>query len=266
MAQGEHGNFIWYELMTDDPAVAKEFYHAIFGWRVDAGANAIPGGTEYRMIGRSDGGNAGGVLTLSADMMAQGMKPCWLAYVQTPDVDATAKAIVDAGGAIHMPPTDLPVGRIAMVSDPWGAMFYIMAPIPPAQDPEATSDVFADLPGHVRWHDFWTVDQPAAGQLYRDLFDWQQDGAMPMGDGREYRFMSNGQGMIGGLGQALADGRGPRWDIYIGVDDIGRAIEAAEASGGRALGQPNPVPGGDFAVHMQDPRGAHFGMVGPRKE
>ena len=30
-----HGSFIWYELMTPDPAAAKRFYDAVVGWNID---------------------------------------------------------------------------------------------------------------------------------------------------------------------------------------------------------------------------------------
>ena len=55
---GSTGGFIWYELMTPDPAAAKRFYDAVVGW--DIAENSVAPGIEYRMIGRSDGGNAGG--------------------------------------------------------------------------------------------------------------------------------------------------------------------------------------------------------------
>src|SRR3546814_9435982 len=93
------------------------------------------------MIGRSDGGNAGGVLALNADMIAGGARPAWMGYLHTPDVDGMIAAIEADGGTVHMPATDLPVGRIAMLSDPQGAVFYIMNPIPPAGMEDMASDV-----------------------------------------------------------------------------------------------------------------------------
>ena len=31
---GSTGGFIWYELMTPDPAAAKRFYDAVVGWDI----------------------------------------------------------------------------------------------------------------------------------------------------------------------------------------------------------------------------------------
>ena len=48
--------------MTTDAAAAGDFYSAVVnGWTF---GERVPTEVEYRMIQRSDGGNAGGVLTL----------------------------------------------------------------------------------------------------------------------------------------------------------------------------------------------------------
>src|SRR5690349_1917981 len=117
------GGFIWYELMTPDPAAAKRFYDAVVGWSI--GADSVAPGIEYRMIGRSDGGNAGSVLTLNDEMIAGGARPIWLGYLHTDDVDGKVAAIQADGGGVMMAPWDQPgVGRLAMVTDPSRAVFY----------------------------------------------------------------------------------------------------------------------------------------------
>ncbi|MGX7894768.1 VOC family protein [Tsuneonella sp. HG222] len=264
--QEDRGAFVWYELMTDDPAGAKAFYDAVVGWNLQAEGNRMPNGSEYRMIGRSDGGNAGGVLAITPAMAGHGTKPGWFPYIHSPDVDATCQALTEAGGTVHMAPSDMGVGRIAMVADPWDAVFYVMDPQPPAGDPDAKSDVFAGKPQHVRWNDLWSPDPAKAAALYGELFGWRQEGSMPMGEQGDYLFLYRGEGMIGAAGPATPGGRGPRWDIYIGVDDIDRAAQAVEAGGGKLTGEIQQIPGGDYSVHAQDPQGAAFGLVGPRKE
>src|SRR6476620_7644474 len=84
------GGFIWYELMTSDAASAKKFYDAVVGWNIDD-HNSVPGGggVDYRMINRSDGGFAGGVLVLTNDMIAHGAKPTWIGYLHVGNVDQT---------------------------------------------------------------------------------------------------------------------------------------------------------------------------------
>src|SRR6476469_7657838 len=132
------------------------------------------------MIGRSDGKFAGGAMQITDEMKQHGARPVWLAYIYSPDVDAQATAIERDGGKVMMPPFDIPgVGRVAMVTDPQGAPFYIMTPIPPAGEPEAKSDVFSpDQPQRVRWNELSTTDQDAAIDFFRRQFGWGQEGSM----------------------------------------------------------------------------------------
>src|SRR3990170_2568514 len=117
-----HGSFIWYELITPDPDGSKRFYDAVVGWDIEAQPS---GDMDYRMIRRSDGGHAGGVLRLSDDMASHGARPVWLGYIGVDDVDASVAATEQSGGKALMPATDMPgVGRIAMVADAQGAPFY----------------------------------------------------------------------------------------------------------------------------------------------
>jgi uncharacterized protein len=262
----DRGAFIWYELMTDDPAGAREFYRAVVGWEIEAEGQAVPTGTTYRMIQRADGGMAGGLLEISADMKANGARPGWLGYIHHPDVDGAVAAVKDAGGAVHMPAVDLPVGRIAMVSDPQGAVFYLMNPTPPADAPDAKSDVFDYAKAqHMRWNELWTTDQDAAVALYTDLFGWTQEGAMPMGEMGDYRFIQRDGTGIGAIGKARPDGEGSRWQYFAGVEDIDRACAAVTENGGKLLGEPQQIPGGEYSVYAHDPQGATIGLVGPRK-
>jgi predicted enzyme related to lactoylglutathione lyase len=253
--------------MTPDPAAAKSFYDAVVGWSVDAKGTSMPNGSEYRMIGRSDGGHAGGVLTLTPDMQSHGAFPGWFGYLHTPDVDAAAKALTEAGGEVHMAPTDMEgVGRMAMVSDPQGAAFYLMKPTPPAGQPDAVSDVFSPTDAqHVRWNELATSDPDAAISLYTGLFGWTQNGDMDMGAMGKYRFIQqNGTG-IGAIMKTMPDAPQSAWSFYFGVDDIDRAAEAIRAGGGTISHGPAEIPGGEFSLNARDPQGANFGLVGPRK-
>lgn len=274
----ERGGFIWYELITDDVDKAREFYRAVVGWEIAAEGQAMPTGTTYRMIQRSDGGNAGGVLTMSDDMKAHGGKPVWLGYIHHPDIDAAIERIEAAGGAVHMPAMDMPgVGRMAMVGDPQGAIFYLMTPTPP--EPGARSDVFDPVKAqHIRWNELWTSDQAAAVALYTALFGWTQQGAMQMpalsdaagaaewGPVDDYLFVQHRGLGIGAIARAQPGGEGPRWQYFAGVDDIDRASKAAVEHGGKVLGEPQQIPGGEYTVYAHDPSGATIGLVGPRKE
>jgi predicted enzyme related to lactoylglutathione lyase len=264
----DRGAFIWYELMTPDPLGAKAFYGGVVGWDID-GANAMPGGNvDYRMIKRADGGLAGGVLTLSPEMVGGGAQPGWIGYVHVFDVDEAVERVVEAGGTLHMGPENMEgIGRMAMIADPWGATIYVMTPTPPADDPDAKSDVYDyQKAQHVRWNELQTSDPAGAVRLYGQLFGWEQKDKMPMGEMGDYLFISRGDGMIGAIMPEVPGAGGTSWSYYIGVDDIDRAAKAVTSGGGTLNGEIMQIPGGEYSVHCSDPQGASFGLVGPRKE
>ncbi len=260
----QQGSFIWYELKTDDPAGAKRFYDAVVGWSI--ATDTVAPGLEYRMIGRSDGGRAGGIMTLTEEMRAGGARPVWLGYLHAADVDRAIEAIRSDSGRVMMAPWDQPgVGRLAMVADPQGAPFYLMAPEPMPGPADAASDVFSvDQPQHVRWNELSTSDPVAAIGFYSRHFGWRQDGDMDMGELGKYQFLHQGETMIGAVMPKMPQMPASMWTFYIGVDDIDRATEAVRAGGGQVMQDPIEIPGGEYAINAVDPQGATFGLVGPR--
>ena len=256
------GDFIWYELMTADPEGAKAFYDSVVGWNIGPSVAEYNG---YRMIQRSDGKAAGGILPLTADMQQHGARPTWLGYIHVEDVDRGAQEIERDGGKMLMC-NDIPnVGRIALIADPSGAHFYIMKPIPPANDPNATSDVFSpDQAQHVRWNELATSDQDGAVQFYAKHFGWTQQGEMDMGEFGKYRFIQANGVAIGAIMHKPPQIPVSLWTFYIGVDDIDRAASAITSGGGKIMHGPMEIPGGEFSLNGLDPEGAPFGIVGPR--
>jgi predicted enzyme related to lactoylglutathione lyase len=258
------GSFIWYELLTSDIAGAKRFYDAVVGWNI-AGRSDFP--NDYRMIARSDGGHAGGAMQITDEMKAHGARPVWLAYIGADDVDSTAAAIQADGGKLMMPSFDIPgIGRVAMVTDPVGTPFYIMKPIPPAGQPDAESDVFSvNQPEHVRWNQLTTEDQDGVIAFFTRHFGWVQDGAMPMGEMGDYKFIYQNGVRVGAVMRKPPQLPMSMWTFYIGVGDIDRAAEAVNGGGGKILHGPMEIPGGEYSLDGIDPQGSAFGLVGPRK-
>jgi uncharacterized protein len=254
------GDFIWYELMTTDPEGAKAFYDAVVGWDVGEAAAEYNG---YRMINRSDGKFAGGLLPITEEMAQHGARPGWLGYLNVADVDEKVAAIEAAGGKTWMGATDIPnVGRIALVTDPQAAPFYVMKPIPPANDPHARSDVFsADAEQRIGWNELQTTDVDAARAFYGDQFGWVTDDFMDMGEMGEYRFIDHGGRRIGALFKS-SDDKPAHFRFYIRVPSISAAKEIAEQKGGTIHMGPHQVPTGDYIVIGADPQGAEFALVG----
>jgi predicted enzyme related to lactoylglutathione lyase len=128
---------IWTELRTNDPAGARSFYGALFGWRFD-------GPTAYL----GDGVVAGIVAAEPA------VPPMWTTFFVVDDVAATVTAVADAGGA----------GSTAVVSDPTGAVVGLRQGDPRGGAPAAGG------PGTAAWHELLTSDVDAAVGFYRRVF------------------------------------------------------------------------------------------------
>jgi predicted enzyme related to lactoylglutathione lyase len=117
----EPGTFSWCELTTDGLDDAKTFYRAVFGWESDTHGEGPGAYTEFALDGRSIAG-----------MMAKppGMPPeapsFWAVYFAVDDCDAAVAKITESGGSLMMGPMDIEPGRFAVVTDPAGAMFYVM--------------------------------------------------------------------------------------------------------------------------------------------
>jgi predicted enzyme related to lactoylglutathione lyase len=250
------GDFIWYELLARDIDAAAAFYADVVGWSVrDSG---MPG-MDYRLLFAPDGDSVGGLMAMPDGMPA----PTWLGYIAVDDVDAMAADYAGAGGAEHMPPTDIPgVGRLALLADPHHAPLYVMR----GQSDE-TSRAFQDsaiaAPGHFVWNELTAPDQDAAIAFYADRFGWRQEGAMPMGPLGDYKFLLSGDTAIGAAMNAFPGSR-PGWQYYAMVADIDAAAAKINAGGGTVLQGPDEIPGGSFSVVAQDPQGVRFGLVGHR--
>jgi len=255
-----HGSFIWYELLTPDPKGAKAFYDAVVGWDIEP---EPAGEMDYRMIRRSDGGNAGGVMRLTDEMRGHGARPTWLGYVAVDDVDATVGLTETGGGKALMPAFDIPgIGRIGLVADPQGAPIYVMRATPPEGNEDKVSDVFSpDQPQRVSWNELSTSDPVAARQFYGDQFGWVSDEFMDMGEMGQYRFLDHHGVRIGAL-CGVMQGQQPKWRYYFRVPSIAAAKQAAEERGGTIAMGPHEVPTGDWIIIGIDPQGAEFALVG----
>jgi uncharacterized protein len=112
----------WNELSTRDTAAAAAFSTEVFGWEALTGDM---GGMEYTMW-KLDGEEIGGMMDTPADVPAE-LPPCWLADFGTADCDATVAQATGLGGALLAGPIDIPSGRFAVLTDPAGAVFGVIA-------------------------------------------------------------------------------------------------------------------------------------------
>ena len=258
--RNEHGDFIWYELVTDDAPAATAFYSRIVGWRASpADASAAEG---YQLF-RADGPPVCGLLPLTQQMRASGARPGWLGYIGVSDVDATTEAVRHAGGAVLMPPVTMEgVGRLALVQDPQGLPFYIMRGAVDMPSQSFAQDAPRD--GHCAWNELATPDPEGALAFYGSCFGWEVADSLDMGPIGAYRMLRNPphRTLLGAVMKAQE--APPGWSFYMRVPDIDAAAAAITAQGGSLLMPPGEIPGGEFTLAARDPQGAAFALIGPR--
>jgi len=250
--------FFWYELMTSDQDAAIDFYKKVVGWNADQIVET-PDGQRYTILAAGDRG-IGGVLQIGEEMRSNGARPGWLGYVHVADTDAAANRIAEAGGTIHMPPTDIAgTGRFALVSDPGGVFFYVMTPQPREDEPPPAEPTTLGL---VSWRELYAGDgEKAAFAFYSGQFGWETLHEMDMGPMGTYRIFGFGEEQMGGMMDKPAQMPAPAWNFYVNVDSVDAAAERIKAAGGQVTMGPMEVPGGSWVVQGIDPQGAAFALI-----
>ena len=115
------GTVGWTELATWDVPQAQAFYTGLFNWETHPS-----GGMETYIEFATGGARRGGLLPM--DDHWKGMPSAWGIYFIVTDCDAVVARLKELGGSVQFGPFDAPgVGRIAIVADPQGAGFSVIA-------------------------------------------------------------------------------------------------------------------------------------------
>ncbi|HEY3529863.1 MAG TPA: VOC family protein [Nocardioides sp.] len=120
----EPGTPTWNECVTSDVARAAKFYADVLGM----GSEAMDMGEAgtYTVLTNVAGRQIGGAMDLA--MLPPGTPAHWNVYFNVEDVDESVAEAERLGGKPMVPAMDVPgVGRMAMVSDPQGATFWVMS-------------------------------------------------------------------------------------------------------------------------------------------
>jgi predicted enzyme related to lactoylglutathione lyase len=252
-----HGRFVWYELATTDMEAAKAFYADVVGWGTQ---DASTPGMAYTLFTAGEA-SVSGLMGLSEDARKLGLRPSWLGYVGVNDVDAAADRIKQLGGAVHVPPTDIPnISRFSVAVDPQMATIALFKWLNPGQEQPAEPDA----PGRVGWHELLAADWEQAWAFYGDLFGWQKERVEVGGAGPYQPFSAGGQ-MIGGMFTKHRTIPVPFWLYYFNTGDIDATAQRVKAGGGRILEGPIESPGGSWILRCADPQGAVFALEGTRR-
>lgn len=244
--------FCWPELLTTDLKGAQKFYGEILGWTFD---ESPMGDSIYAMLKCRDK-TVGGMYERTAEQEKMGIPTNWLAYVSVEDVNAAASATTKAGAKTVMEPMDvMDIGKMAVFTDPAGALFALWQPI------NAIGSELANEPGSFTWNELYTNDMDGSGSFYTNVFGWSAQ-TQDMG-GMMYTTFTNGDRPAAGMMEIQKEWGEvpPHWLTYFVVEDTDTAVEKIKKLGGTVTMGPQDIPEiGRFAVAI-DPQGGAFAII-----
>jgi uncharacterized protein len=253
-----HGKFVWYDVMTTDTKAAESFYRNVIGW--EAKDSGMPD-SSYTLFSVGPAMVAG-LMPIPEAARKAGVGPAWMGYIGVDDVDACARHVKSAGGAIHREPEDIPgIGRFAVCSDPHGAGFMLFK----GTSDQAPAPAPAGTPGHVGWHELHAGEREAAFAFYARLFGWTKADAVDMGGMGVYQIFAIDGAPAGGMMTKMPELPAPFWLYYFNVEAVDAAAARVKNGGGKIANGPLEVPGGSWIVQCFDPQGAMFALVGSKR-
>jgi hypothetical protein len=244
----------WVDLGTPDVEAAVAFYSTLFGWTYES-AGPDAGGYGMFTLG-------GKTVAAVGPLSESGAASSWTLYFCTPDADATAKAVREAGGTVRVEPMDVfTQGRFAQFSDPAGAQFAVWQP------GETTGLGAVTDPGTLCWTELRTTDVAGAKEFYGSVLGWLAED-VPMGE-FSYTIVrpaagddSSGQGGVMPLSPEMSGpGMNTRWGAYFEVTDCDAAVATATQHGGTVTVPAQDIPGVGRFAELTDPAGAPFAVI-----
>ena len=225
------GRFIWADLLTDDPQMAKGFYENVFEWRFQATEQP-----EYMQIYNGERAVAGMFEHAPRDSNVNETQ--WLPSVSVRDVDGSTALARNWGGTIFLEPEDFPArGRHAVVADPSGATLALLR----TSDGDP-SDV--RQPNDLIWADLLTNDPTNAAQFFAGVVGYSV-GRHAEG-GADYTLLTSGGQPRAGVVMNPWREVGSHWLLYVWVPDVYETLRRVRANGGQVLLE--PTDSGDDAI------------------
>ena len=252
-ASHEHhpGKIVYAELVTPDLEAAKRFYGGLFGWTF----RDVPLGARKFAEALLNGQQVAGLM--QRPVPGGKHRPAWLTFISVQDADAASASATRNGAKLLFGPRDIPdLGRIAVLADPQGAVFAILASS--SGDPP---DIQAD-DGDWIWSSLITSDPDTASVFYRSLFGYTVYDLAATGEAKHLILASGdyARASVNPFPSNRPDLR-PRWLNYVRVGDVAAAAARVTSLGGHVLVPPRVDRDGSMIAVVADPLGASFGLL-----
>ena len=262
----------WIDTGHPDAEAAVPFYSGLFGWELE---NVMPAesGEKY-FIARIRGGDVAalGPQPEGAPPMAN-----WNTYVAVDSADDAASRVRDAGGAVIAEPFDvMDAGRMAVFSDPEGAVFCVW------QANQHKGARVVNEHGSLNFNTLDSRDLERARAFYGAVFGWDALGVEGGSGGAMWALRAYGDHLEQrdpGLRERMAGAHAPprfedvvasmaqiaadqpdvpaHWSVTFAVDDADAVAGTADELGGTVVVPPFDAPWVRMTI-VTDPQGATF--------
>jgi uncharacterized protein len=254
----EAGVPCWVDTWQHDADAAVAFYTQLFGWEAeDTMPPGIPGRHFVcRLRGRD-------VAAIASRPEGAPPETAWNTYVCVDSADDAVAKVIDAGGGVLKQFDSLDGGRIALVSDPAGAVVGVWEP------GTHRGAQLVNEPGAWAMSMLRTSDSEGAKRFYGAVFGWDTD---TFDAGGSELTMWRLPGYVGGepeqpvprdvvAAMAPLEGGGvvPHWSVNFWADDADAIASKAAELGGDVVAEPTDGPGFRDAV-VADPEGARLSI------
>jgi hypothetical protein len=260
----------WIDTSQPDPDAAVGFYGGLFGWEFES--LMPPGAPAAYHLARLRGLEVAAVSSLPESAPRKAM---WDTYVAVESADEATSKVREAGGGVVKEPFDVPgAGRMAVLTDPEGAVFCVW------QARGFKGARVVNEPGSLNFNTLRTRDVDAAKAFYGAVFGW---GTLRLDGGFEaWTLPGYGDDLERddpGLRKRVAELGGPKgfedvvasvvpiaddepdipahWGVTFAVDDADAVARKAEELGGTVVVPPLDAPWVRMTV-IADPQGATF--------
>ncbi len=233
---GDHGQSLWFDLVTEDTKAAATFYEGLFGWKIG------PARGEVRTISH-DGRDIAGLIKISNQLPNQSESQ-WLVGIVVDDLAQAIKSARSAGGTILRDLTTVEgSGTYAVIKDPQGAILIIGTPTREIGGPRED--------GNFAWVELWTDDLDAAAGFYQKVIGYQRN-TLEGPNGAYTVFETEGKPRAGLVSTPNDDAR-PIWAPYIGVANLAATLKRTTELGGTIVLAPRADFGGGRVALIEDP-------------
>jgi predicted enzyme related to lactoylglutathione lyase len=233
------GKFVWFDLLTDDVSLAKNFYGELFGWDFKKRGS-------YTVV-LNHGQAIGGMVEVQPKEGENGTAR-WIPLLSVDDVDKAVAFVQKGGGTIHEGPVNMGKrGRGALINDPQEAPLLLLRSFdgdPPDRDPPI---------GSWLWVELWTDTPEDSLSFYQKLGDYNS-----FKERKGYWILEKDEMWRGGI-RSVPYEEGFKtccWIPVVRISDAAVTSQQAEALGGQVLVPPKDADDGGSVSLIEDPAGA----------